>query len=171
MNPSLIFKYLLSFVLLVILQITIFFHTSIFSVAFCYIYVSLVIFLPLSINRSWLMTIALLLGITIDIFYNTLGINAFACVTLAFFRNKMFYLFLGSSDFDENSPISIANTNISVFIPYVTTMLFMHNLQIFLLVNLDNGNYLYAIYGSVLSTLLTLFVIVIGEYLFFRNRR
>lgn len=171
MNPFLIVKYLFSFILLVVLQITIFLHTSIFSVAYCYIYVALIVFLPLSINRSWLMTIAFLVGLIIDMFYNTLGINVFACVTLAFFRNKIFYLFLGSSDFDENSPISIANLGISIFIPYVTILLFIHHFQIFLLINLDNGNYFYILYASVFSTLLTLFVIITGEYLFFREKR
>lgn len=171
MNPFLIVKYLFSFILLVVLQITIFLHTSIFSVAYCYIYVALIVFLPLSINRSWLMTIAFLVGLIIDMFYNTLGINVFACVTLAFFRNKIFYLFLGSSDFDENSPVSISNLGISIFIPYVTILLFIHHFQIFLLINLDNGNYFYILYASVFSTLLTLFVIITGEYLFFREKR
>ena len=171
MNPSLIIKYFVSFIFLVILQITIFLHTSIFSVAYCYIYVALIIFLPLSINRSWLMTLAFIVGFIIDLFYNTLGINAFACVTLAFFRNKIFYLFLGSSDYDENSPISISNLGISIFVPYTTILLFIHHFQIFLLINLDNGNYLYVLYSSVLSTFLTLFVIVISEYLFFKSKR
>jgi hypothetical protein len=171
MNPSLIIKHLLSFVFVVILQITIFLHTSIFSVAYCYIYVAFVIFLPLSINRSWLMTIAFLTGVSIDMFYNTLGINAFACVTLAFFRNRIFYLFLGSSDFDENSPISLANLGIGIFIPYVTILLFIHHFLIFLLINWDNGKYFYVLYTSILSSLLTLFVIITGEYLFFREKR
>lgn len=171
MNPFLIVKYLFSFILLVVLQITIFLHTSILSVAYCYIYVAIIVFLPLSINRSWLMTIAFLVGLTIDMFYNTLGINVFACVTLAFFRNRIFYLFLGSSDFDENSPISISNLGISIFIPYVTILLFIHHFQIFLLINLDTGNYFYILYTSIFSTLLTLFVIITGEYLFFREKR
>jgi hypothetical protein len=117
------------------------------------------------------MTIAFLTGVSIDMFYNTLGINAFACVTLAFFRNRIFYLFLGSSDFDENSPISLANLGIGIFIPYVTILLFIHHFLIFLLINWDNGKYFYVLYTSILSSLLTLFVIITGEYLFFREKR
>jgi hypothetical protein len=171
MNPSLIIKYFLSFLLLVVLQITIFFHTSIFSVAFCYIYIAFVVFLPLSLNRSWMMSLALIMGLTIDLFYNTLGINAFAAVTVAFFRNKIFYLFLSSSDVDENSPISMANMGVGVFISYTLSILLIHNLLVFFLQNWDNGNLFFVFYSSIFSALLTLFIIVMGELLFFKERR
>ncbi len=164
-------KYFFTFVFLVLLQITIFFHTSILGLAYCFIYVSLLIFLPLSINRSLLMTIAFLLGLTVDLFYNTPGINAFACVTIAFFKVSVFKFFLGNSDLDENVSIALNNTGISLFVQYTFFMLFFHHSLIFLIHNFDSRNIFYNLFTSFLSSLLTLFVIVLGEYLFFKERR
>jgi rod shape-determining protein MreD len=164
-------KYIFSFFLLVLLQITIFFHTSIFGVAYCFIYVSLILFLPVFIPRSWLMTIGFVLGLVIDMFYDTPGINTFACVTVAFIKNPLFSVFMNPNDLDERDTISITSISVGVFVPFVAILLFVHHFLVLFLQNFDIQNFFYILLSSTLSTVLTLLVLVAGEYLFFSNRK
>src|SRR6187431_954787 len=74
------FVYLLYQVL--ILQNVVLFHT-----AFCFLYVLYLLSLPVETNPLILMLIGFLMGFMVDLFYESLGLHAFACVFIMYVRN------------------------------------------------------------------------------------
>lgn len=78
------------FVVLVLAQVLIFNHLVLFGCALPMVFVLLIVRLPMSMSTSWVLTIAFLLGITIDTFSDTAGLNALACTITAFVRKPVF---------------------------------------------------------------------------------
>lgn len=97
-------RYILMFLILIVLQAVIFNHICLFGVAIPFIFIYLLIKLPVTVSVNISMTIGFLLGLTIDIFSDTQGMNAFACLTVAALRKPILHLYLPRED-DMSDPI------------------------------------------------------------------
>ena len=70
-----------NFIILVVLllaQVLICNHILLFNVATLFIFIYVIIHLPISLGTGWLLTWAFLSGLTVDVFSDTLGVNALA---------------------------------------------------------------------------------------------
>ena len=85
MNNTLIIN-MLRFVLLVITQVLIFNNLNFLGFINPFIYVLFFYWYPIKGNRAIFMLTAFLLGLVIDIFSDTLALNALASVTIAYAR-------------------------------------------------------------------------------------
>lgn len=88
-NNETIFQ-IISFVLLLVLQLFFFGKMDLYDLGFCFAFVSFVISAPASNGLVGNMLLAFALGILIDTFDHTLGINAFCAVLLAFSRDRIY---------------------------------------------------------------------------------
>ncbi|MDW8287920.1 MAG: hypothetical protein RMJ89_07605, partial [Flammeovirgaceae bacterium] len=77
----------------VLLQVLFLQHLNLFDAAFCFLYISFILFLPVRLDRLWVLLLSFLIGILIDIFYNTLGIHAASCVLIGFLRGFLITLY------------------------------------------------------------------------------
>ncbi|MFT6795736.1 MAG: rod shape-determining protein MreD [Maribacter sp.] len=77
---------LLRFTLLVLVQVLIFNRLNFFGFINPLIYVLFIYWYPIKENRTTFLIVSFLLGFFIDIFSDTLAINAAATVTIAYFR-------------------------------------------------------------------------------------
>ena len=83
-------KYLVAhsfqFVVFLGLQILLLRNLVLFNTAFCFLYIGFLLFLPIQMPKVMLLLLAFVSGITVDIFYDTIGINAAAALLLAYLR-------------------------------------------------------------------------------------
>lgn len=118
-------KQLISFIVLILLQVLVFNHISFWGYATPFLYIYFIIKMPIGTSRYLLMIVAFLLGFIIDIFCNTPGQNAAACVFAAFIRRPVQSLFFAHEDFDHFTP-SIAILG-SSFMKYACVIVFLHH--------------------------------------------
>ena len=85
MNKS-IFQTLALFVLLAIVQVLVCNNISILNFATPFVFIYVIVRLPLTLHRNWVMIIGFLAGLIIDIFGDTAGMNALACTILGAVR-------------------------------------------------------------------------------------
>ena len=106
------------FVGLALLQVLIFnqLHISGYATPFLYIY--FILKFNSKVGRNQLMLWAFMLGLTIDVFGNTPGMNAAACTCLAFTRNSVLRL-VTLRDLDEAFRPGIKSLGLAVFFRYV----------------------------------------------------
>lgn len=90
--------------ILVLIQALVFNHICVFNVATPVAFIYLILLLPFSLNVSWVMTVAFFLGLSVDIFSDTQGMNALACVLLAVARRPIFGIYVSHEE--ENEKIS-----------------------------------------------------------------
>jgi hypothetical protein len=169
MNSSLGIQHIIQFLLLVVLQIFIFDSLVLFSTGFCFIYVGFLLFLPISINRLFLLFLGFVTGFTIDIFYDTMGIHAAASVLLAFLRPHVLNLITPRDGYDTGDSVNLHVMGWRWFLTYIVILIAMHHTAVFFLEIISFEWYTLA--KVLLSTLFTGMVIVILQLLFFSVKR
>lgn len=117
-------KQLILFVVLVLLQVLVLNHISFQGYATPFLYVYFILKMPLGTNRNWLLFLGFVLGLTIDIFCNTLGLNAAATVFTAFVCLPIQRLFFERDDFEHFVP-SLGNLGFA-FMKYIFFCVLLH---------------------------------------------
>ena len=115
------------FVGLVLLQVLILNNVHIAGYATPFLYVYFILKFASGTSRNELMLLAFFLGLTVDIFSDTPGMNAAATVFLAFVRPTFLRLFTPRDTLDSIIP-SIRTMGISSFLKFAVTSVFVHHL-------------------------------------------
>lgn len=149
--------FLILFVALLVAQI-ICSKIILFGVAMPIIYIYLILRLPLNYSLNWTLTIAFLFGLFVDMFNNTQGMNALACVMMTIVRRPVFNLFNLKDDEDSDPVPSIDSLGIANYLKYMATLVAVYCTVLFLTQAFTLHNFpltlLRIIASSVLSILL-----------------
>ena len=94
----------LLFALLILLQVLLFNQISVFGLATPFLYIYFILKLPVGRNVFFVIIMGFLMGLIIDIFLNTPGINAAATTLVAAFRRPMLRLFFDKEEFEDYVP-------------------------------------------------------------------
>ncbi len=134
--------------------------------AFCFVYVALILVLPYEMPPITVLLIGFGIGIIIDIFGDTLGMHAASTVFMAFLRPTILKQLTPRNGYGQNFSFSIHETGLLWFLAYAGLLIFSHHLVLFLI---DAAHY--KLFGQALlktftSSALTLLMVVIGMYLF-----
>ena len=167
MNNSSV-KYILLFVVVVLVQILFLNNIQFSGYVNPYFYIVFILMLPVSTSRFWLLLISFLLGLTIDVFSNTPGIHASATVFLGFVRP-----FLLSSDSSDDSDKfqspSILNTGIRQFAIYVGIGVLLHHTFLFFIEVFSFHAFGDTLLRTILSSIFSYIVIFISQLFIFRK--
>ena len=157
--PNTALRHFFLFILLILLQITLFDKIHLFGYATPLLYIYFIIALPGHTNRSFVLFLSALLGLIIDLFNFTLGMNMLACVLIGFFRS-FFLEWLAPRDlFDDYIP-SIRLFGMWPFLRYAFVMTLFHHTILFAsesLSFLDPFALFFRIAGSVILTIILIF--------------
>lgn len=121
MNKS-VFSFAILFVVLVLVQALILNHIVLFNCAICFIFIYFLIRLPNSVKTNALMSLAFLLGLSVDMLSDTPGLNALACTVLAVMKRPVFFAYEQHDDQKRNISPSIATMGILNYVKFLITM-------------------------------------------------
>ncbi|MCH5328220.1 MAG: rod shape-determining protein MreD [Coprobacter sp.] len=128
-----IITYTFFFIFLVLLQATVLNDIALFGYATPLLYICFILKLPSLMATNGVMTIAFFMGLIVDIFSNTPGMNAFAATTMAFMRKPVMSLVLPRSDEAVSVIPSMTTFGVEHFIGYTVVMVFQFCLVLFLI--------------------------------------
>lgn len=110
------------FVALLLVQVTIFDRVLLFSVAAPVVYIFFIIRLGMSVSVNQLMLLAFLMGLTIDIFADTPGMNSLACTVMAISKRPILMAYCPHDDqFNEIIP-TLSSLGIWTYTKYLLSM-------------------------------------------------
>jgi len=115
--------------------------------------------LPVQMPRWFLLILAFILGLTIDIFSNTPGMHAFATVFVAFFREGIIKLFTNIEEGNNPTP-SFHTFGVSAFVKYVVLIVIIHHTTLFLLEAFSFAHFWIMLTKILLSSLVTIMLIL-----------
>lgn len=161
-------KYVVMFISLVLVQVLIFNQVQFSGFFNPYIYVLFVILLPLSAPRYLILVSAFLLGFVIDVFSNSLGVHSAATVFVAYIRPLVIRLISNRED-DRSDYPGLNQNKLSWFINYVFIIVFLHHAILFYLEVYTFANFFNTLYRVILSSLFSIIVIVLSQFLVFRD--
>jgi hypothetical protein len=133
MSNTFNFKWFLSVISTIAIQVLFLRDIAIANVAFCFVYTWFLVKAPMPTNPLILLVGAMAVGWIVDVFYNTHGMHAFACVLVAWIRPVYFRMLTPANGYDERSSISLAEMKWLWFFPYLFLVLMSHHLILFVL--------------------------------------
>ncbi len=149
------------FVLLALAQVVVFNHLFLFGVALPLVFIYFIIRLPVTLGPNWSMTLAFLMGLTIDIFSDTQGMNALACTIFCTLRKPVLRLYFPREEDLTNPEPSIRSLGMGIFMKYLITMVVIYCALYFLIEQMSMLNPLRWLIRVAASSALT-FVLILG---------
>ena len=164
MSANFQYKWLIAVVLSIVVQLLFLRDLALFYYGFCFIYLWEIIKAPINTPPAYLILGGFALGWLLDIFYNTHGMHAFACVLVAWLRPVFFRILTPANGYDERSSISLHEMKWLWFFSYLFLMLMSHHLLLFLVEAGDWSLIGYSLLKALASTILGMSVFGILEF-------
>ncbi len=112
----------LLFVVLILVQVLICNHIMLFNVAVPFIFIYFILRLPVGMSRILLLTLAFVMGLLIDVFSDTPGVNSLASTLLAMMKRPVFYAYVPRDDKTKIIVPSIASVGWQNYSKFALTM-------------------------------------------------
>ena len=152
-----------NFIALMLVQLPLLYKITLFDQAFGFFYVGFLLLLPFRWNQSLLLLIGFFCGLIVDVFSNTPGIHAGACVFIMYIRYS--WLRVVHDDLEDLVNINYLSLKKTGFLLYLLPLVLAHHFIIFLVENggLHLSGMLFA--KTIFSTLLSFVIIFVLNYL------
>lgn len=161
-------KYGFMFVVLVLVQVLIFNQVHVGGYINPFIYILFIILLPVNTPQYLMLFTGFLLGLAVDVFSNSPGMHASATVFIAFIRPSVIRAISNREEDRHNYP-GLKQNSFSWFLFYTAIMVFLHHLVFFYLEIFTFTHFLSTLLKVVVSSLFSIFVIVLSQFLIFRE--
>ena len=168
MNSALIIN-IIRFILLLAAQIVIFNNINLFGYINPYPYILFILLYPVNSNKSGLLIASFCLGLVVDLFSNSGGIHAAACLILAYVRPTFFKFAFGLSY--EYQTVKINDRLSPERFTFILISISTHHLILFLLEYFKFSFILSALLRTIISTIFTLIFSILIIYIFKPNKK
>lgn len=156
---------------LVAMQVFLFKNIGYYNLISPYPYIFFLLLLPIGIPNLALYVIAFLTGITVDAFYDTLGVNAAASVMLVLTRIAFLRITLEAENHDKYATPMLGEVSFKWFLPYILLTCFMHHLTLYLLATFTFRQFHYTLFSTVFSCIFTVLIMLVFSLLMFRRKK
>ncbi|MFL0685006.1 MAG: rod shape-determining protein MreD [Algoriphagus aquaeductus] len=171
MNIRSLISFTLLLLMLGLVQIFFLKNLALFGQAFGFLYVLGILVLPSSIRTVPLLIIAFFLGLTLDVFYETIGMHAAAATATAFVRPLWLKATSPTGGYDEAETPSLPEIGIGRFISYAFPLVFLYSLVFFTADQWGTGGLVGILNKSLFSSIFTTLLVILVQLLFFKRRR
>lgn len=159
---------IIRFILLILAQVALFNKINLFGFVNPYPYILFILLYPVNGNKNGLLLASFLLGITMDMFCNSGGVHAAACVSLAYLRPSFFKFSFGLSY--EYQTVKINERLTPERFSFILISVLTHHIILFLLEIFRFSFFWNILLRTILSTIFTLTLCIILIYLFKPSR-
>lgn len=160
-----ILQFTLLFIVLILAQVLVFNRIYLFDTAFPLAFIYFIIKLPVTLGSISVMTLSFALGLTVDIFSDTAGMNALACTILAAVRTPILRLYVPREEDLTNPEPSIKSLGVSAFTKYALSISLAYCLLFFFIESFTIAHFTRLITRALGSSILTFIIILCIDYL------
>lgn len=168
MNSAVIMSFV-RFFLLLAAQIIIFNNIDLFGYINPFPYILFIMLFPVNGNKQLLVITSFLLGITMDLFSNSGGVHAAACLILAYSRPYIFKFSFGVSY--EYQTIKINDSLTSERFSFLLVSVVIHHFTLFILEVFQLSFLWDILLRTIIGTLFTLLICILLIYIFKPSKR
>jgi len=170
MNINDLLKNIASFFVLLVLQILIFNNIGITSWEILPAFFLLIILLlPIEIPDWVLLITSFVIGLIIDIFSDTMGLNSSACLLLAFLRPLILRTISPRGGYDAGTHPRVHHMGLPWFLKYSSVLVFSHQLAYYFLEDFTFDHVWRVLIKVFIGTFFSLLLIIVSQFLVFRK--
>lgn len=155
-----IIQFAILFIVLVLFQVIVFNHLILWGVAVPMVFIYWMVRLPVSLNTNWMLTCCFLLGLTVDIFSDTPGLNSLSCTLFGGVRNPVLRLYFPREEELTNPEPTYQSLGPAVYMKYLLTMVLIYVSLYFIIESMSFFNPLRLLTCIGLSSVLTFILIL-----------
>lgn len=161
---------IIRFFFLVLFQVLFLKNFSMYNLAIPWFYVLFILLLPLQTSNFLLFLLSFLIGISVDMFSNSAGLHAAACTAMAFCRILLIRIITPRDGYEAAVEPGVKTMGIRWFLIYASILVLVHHLVVFNLEIFRLEEFFISSVRAVFSTVFTLFLIILSQYLFSAKR-
>jgi hypothetical protein len=163
--------HIILFFVYILVQVMLLKNLVLFDSAFCFLYIVFILLLPFEMSAMMTIVIGFITGLTIDIFYDSMGLHAFATVLISYLRNYWLSVITPQGGYDAGNSPTLAANGVQWFLVYAIPLVFIHHLVLFFLEATGFEMFWYTMLKIIGSLLFTMIVIVFLQLLVPQRRR
>ena len=152
------------FVVLILLQVLLFSNINFLGYINPYIYILFIILYPVKNNRILFLFISFLMGLIIDIFMDSGGINATAALVVAFIRPAVLKFSFGAVY--EHQALKFNNIDFGQRLTYITILIFIHHFTYFLFEIFNISKIILVLQNTLFSSIFTITLCILITSIF-----
>ncbi len=161
-----IIRNFIRFIILILVQVLIIKNIELGRFVNPFLYILFIIALPFETPKWLLLLSGFLLGITIDMFYNTMGMHAAATVFMAYIRPSILNLFSPREGYEFGTQPTIQYLGVPWFLSYSAILIVLHHFILFYLEVFRFSEFFPTLIRIIVSSVSTLLLVVLSQYLF-----
>lgn len=165
MNIEIIYI-LLRFIVLVSIQVLVLNNIQLGGFINPFLYVLFLLTLPVRMSRVLLLFVAVLTGLTIDMFMNTMGMHAAACLFLGYLRPGWLKVISPRDGYETDAVPGIRKFGFQWFLLYASVLVLAHHFLLFYIEVFRFSEFFSTFIRVILSSIVTLLLIIISQFLF-----
>ncbi|MDE5686562.1 MAG: rod shape-determining protein MreD [Paramuribaculum sp.] len=154
MTKSSLQMLVISLVLLLV-QVVVLNRICLFGMAVPFAFIYIILRLPLTMSKEWLFTVAFLIGLTVDVFSDTGGINTIGTLSIAALRRPILHLYFPREDELTDPFPSIHSLGMLTYFKYTLSITAIFCIIVFLLEDLSFFRFWHIVECILTSTILT----------------
>lgn len=166
-----VFKNIFRFLFLIFLQVVIVQNIHLGSYIILLPYTLAIILLPFETPKLLLLLTSFLLGVTIDIFFDSSGLHASACTVLGFSRYYVLKFISPREGYDAGVKPSVDDMGLAWFLSYAGTLIVIHHFFFFFLEVFRFSEFFRTLLRVILSSIGTFGLIYLLQFLFYYKKR
>ena len=142
-----------------VLQVLLINQLQLGGVCHPFIYILPLLMMPITLPRWADMLIGLAAGLLMDVFCNSLGVHAAACIMLMYARRHLIPLWVNDTD-RLTDVISMQTIGIAPFLKYASILVVAHDLMVFFLTAWTFQLWWYTLLTTLVSSIVSLALIL-----------
>ncbi len=170
MNINILLQNTMAFVVFVVLQIVLFNHVEITNIGVLPAFFTIFILLLPYETPDWLLiSMAFVLGVAVDIFSDTMGLNSASTVFMAFLRPTILKSLSPRDGYETGTYPKIYYMGFIWFLKYAAIMVFIQQTVYYILADYNISLWIYSLMKIFIGSLVSIILITISQYIIFRK--
>lgn len=157
------------FIVLVLLQVWVLNNIQLGGFINPYMYILFVLLLPFETPGWLVLFLSFILGLTIDMFTDTLGMHTSATLFMGFLRPFVLQSIAPRDGYEPGTFPRIYYMGFAWFVKYAIILIFAHHLFLFTVEVFNFTVFHLVLWRTILSTIFSSVLIILSQYLIFRK--
>ena len=167
---SVIFKHTIRFIFFIFLQVLVLNNIQFSGYVNPYLYVFIILMLPFATPVWMVMLISLTAGLLIDMFQDTMGMHAAACVMMGYSRSFILKLFSPRDGYDSSTEPTLHYLGASWYLSYSLLLVFIHHFVFFFIEAFSGDAIWFTLARIGLSLVFTMVLIFISQMMIYKTK-
>lgn len=156
------------FVALILVQVLVLNNINFFGYVNPYLYILFIILYPVKNNRSLFLFLSFLLGLTMDIFSDSGGVHAAACVSIAFLRPAALKFAFGAMY--DHQTVKFASAEFVTNLSYISILTIIHHIILFSMEVFNFSEIILILKKALFSSIFTIILCILTIIIFGKRK-